>query len=262
MNSNLFYGVTPWFYALADGALVVLVIVRYGRSYWGRVLAVGAGLGLFCTLAWRVLFLLEKFRDGWAIGVNSVISVLSLYGAALITLAVASLPRMPVLSGADAGRAAESPPVMAAAGRVQNPWLLALLVMVTVNIYWVVWLHRMVKEIRRTAPELLRFTPGQAVGYLFIPLFNIYWLGRIFIAVPRAIGHLDRQRCQPSADGTYAGVIVSLYLLVGFAFNALAVQHYAFFAVGELLFLTALAYTQRHVNRLWRAAASAGPPAA
>jgi drug/metabolite transporter superfamily protein YnfA len=256
MNQELFGNLSQWLYPAVDLMLFVVVLVKYRQRYWGRLLAVATGVNFLCSVYWRLLSLAHLYQSDWYESTNMHVSVLNMYGVALMALALTSVPRGRRTS--EAGPV-QPPPLFGAPGRRQNPWLLALLVPVTVNIYWIFWLYRTVKEIRQFAPDEFKFTPGQTVGYMFIPLFNIYWLIRIFIALPRAVGRLNGHLREPQLHSAFAVAAVSIFLIVGFIFNALASQHYAFFIIGELLFLTALCYTQRYLNCLWQAAVPAAP---
>ncbi|MFC1575957.1 hypothetical protein ACFL5A_04880, partial [Gemmatimonadota bacterium] len=47
--------------------------------------------------------------------------------------------------------------------------------MLTLGLYWPYWVYRTYRDIRGHAPDATAITPGKACGYLFVPLFNIYW---------------------------------------------------------------------------------------
>lgn len=255
---KFFDELSQWLYSVLFLMLLLVVLVKYRQRYWGRLLAVATGFSFLTSLYWGIVSLLHLYRSDWFSSINALISVLSLYGVALTALAVTSVPRGRRTSEVGLAR---PPPLFGPPGRHQNSWLLALLVPVTANIYWVFWLYRVVKEIRQFAPDELKFTPGQAVGYLFIPFFNIYWFFRIAIALPRTVGRLNGHLREPQLHSAYATAAVSLCLVVGLIFNSLASLHYAFLLIGELLFLTALCYTQRYLNRLWETAAPAAAAA-
>jgi len=257
MTQELFNDVTPWLYPLMDLTVLLVALIKFSRSFWGRLLAAAAGLQLLTGLFWRSIF---TFSEGsfpeWFYTLNPVVQSMNLYAAALFVLALASIPFSSAVSQATAGRATIST-TPGAKGDERNVWLLALLILVTVNIYWVVWLYRVVRDIRKFAPDALAFTPGKAVGFLFIPFFNIYWVVNVLRAVTRTIATLTKQlqAQHPSLDSNYAGPVVMLLIAVGFIFNSLGFDHYGFLIAGEAIFLTSLGYTQRFLNQIWRVAA-------
>ncbi len=78
--------------------------------------------------------------------------------------------------------------------------ILAILLLntVTLNVFSVVWLnllHGKMPKLRQDDPSA-----GKAIGFMFIPFFNIYW---IFFTLTRVVKRIDEQRAmrglQPSA---------------------------------------------------------------
>lgn len=64
------------------------------------------------------------------------------------------------------------------------------LFIITAGIYFPFWLYRTVKDLSENFDEI-PFTPAQAVGYLFIPVFNIYWLIKIIVTLPLKIKQIE-----------------------------------------------------------------------
>jgi uncharacterized protein (DUF983 family) len=57
-------------------------------------------------------------------------------------------------------------------------WNIPFLMFFTLNLYWLFWLYRVVKELNDR--RAMATTPGQAVGYMFIPFYNFYWVFAVF----------------------------------------------------------------------------------
>jgi hypothetical protein len=67
-------------------------------------------------------------------------------------------------------------PLMAGGGEIKEKYLPFFVMGTLITFYafvvWAVLIHKMWKAIPQSAA---RTTPGKAVGYLFIPVFNLYW---------------------------------------------------------------------------------------
>ena len=94
-----------------------------------------------------------------------------------------------------------------------------LLVIFTLGLYQLVWLERTFRLLH--ARGLTEVTPGKAVGFYFIPVFNIYWFYKIWGEVGRGIEALyeDNQAEPPSTGiinlayvGLPIGLIISAFL--------------------------------------------------
>jgi hypothetical protein len=85
------------------------------------------------------------------------------------------------------GAATEDVPL----GKIRRPLTTMLLMLVTANLYVFGWIYRVYKEIRARVPNATSITPGKALGFLFIPVFNLLWAIWLFIDLPRAIGRME-----------------------------------------------------------------------
>lgn len=252
-----FVGDLPQWLSLAlDVGLFAFAVLRYRHTAWGRLVAAGAGLNALASLFWRlVLLLFFGSQPPAVLGLlNGLARVIKLYGSALIVLGVASIPALG--SRPDGPVAAPGP-----AGKHVPAWKVGLLLPLTLNVYWLFWLHRTVRDLRAAAPGLLPFTPGQAVAYLVAPVYNLYWFVHVFRAVGRSVARLSAQvhgGPGPMAS-VYPGGAVALVLLVSFSFNALGARSWIYLVLGEALLVTALVYSQAHLNHLWRNWPRTGP---
>lgn len=65
-------------------------------------------------------------------------------------------------------------PALQAGIKVVSPANAVIFTIITLGIYQIFWLHRVVKELH--ARGSTQTTPGKAVGFLFIPFFNFVWI--------------------------------------------------------------------------------------
>ena len=91
----------------------------------------------------------------------------------------------------------------------RNVWQLLLLFFVTISIYWVFWLYHTVKDLRANF-QGISYTPGQAVGYLFIPFFNIYWTFKIIFTLPLYVARIEKKYYTPEHRFQFHPVLISL----------------------------------------------------
>ncbi|MBN2289026.1 MAG: DUF4234 domain-containing protein [Candidatus Glassbacteria bacterium] len=146
-------------------------------------------------------------------------------------------------------------------GKVRNPVVMVLLLIITINIYWVVWLYKIYSEIRRRSTDVTGVTPGKAAGFIFIPVFNIFWAFYIIVDFPRAIRRL--QEADPPTGNLLNNSLVVILLIVGLLINIIIAQFQpAFLLLGEILLIAGLLMSQEALNGHWRAhQAAAGGPA-
>ena len=64
--------------------------------------------------------------------------------------------------------------------------LLASLVSLATTVCFLVWIYRVSKNLRAFGTQGLRFTPGWAVGYFFVPILNLYRPYQVFREIWRA----------------------------------------------------------------------------
>jgi hypothetical protein len=76
-------------------------------------------------------------------------------------------------------------------GKRRNVGVSLLLFVVTMGIYFPFWLHRTVKDLKNNFGDEIPYTPGKAVGFLFIPVFNIYWTFYLLFSLPLRIKRIE-----------------------------------------------------------------------
>ena len=93
---------------------------------------------------------------------------------------------------AAAERAVASPTGGSNLGKTRCPVAMLLLLIVTLNLYTLGWIYKVYGEVLRRSPEATKVTPGKALGFLFIPLFNLFWAFWLYYDLPRAIERMER----------------------------------------------------------------------
>jgi hypothetical protein len=89
-------------------------------------------------------------------------------------------------------------------------WTIPFFVIITLQIYWVFWLYRIFKELH--AREFTKVSPGSAVGCLFIPFYNLYWLFAVFAELQRAITRAYEFHNQPIPSTGWIWVMPAVWL--------------------------------------------------
>lgn len=78
-----------------------------------------------------------------------------------------------------------------AMGKVRGPLGTILLMLLTLNLYAFRWIYSIYSELHRRPVSATRITPGRALGFLFIPVFNLFWALRLSVDLPRAVEKME-----------------------------------------------------------------------
>ena len=129
--------------------------------------------------------------------------------------------------------------------KVVHSWKIALFLLFTLGIYHIFWLYRVFKELHtRKATDL---SPGKAVGYGFIPFFNLVW---IFVAWKKLGDAITSAYSQAELAPPATGVVwlppISFFAAVGLNYAVPGAGS----AVAIVLLSIALCTIQRKMNRL------------
>ncbi|HLG17304.1 MAG TPA: DUF4234 domain-containing protein [Blastocatellia bacterium] len=142
-------------------------------------------------------------------------------------------------------------------GKRRDPALVALLMVVTCNVYWLYWIYRTYKEVRDHNSAATRIIPGEALGFVFIPLFNFFWFFRVWWDCPRAI--LRLQRGDPMGERLLSPAAITTLMYTGFLLNVtLAIIHPGLLVVTEAMIVYAVIDCQRALNAHWQRHSPAG----
>jgi hypothetical protein len=91
----------------------------------------------------------------------------------------------------------------------RNILISLLLFFITAGLYLPFWLFKTVKDLKTINSEI-PYTPGQAVGYLFIPLFNIYWFFRILFTLPLYVSRIEKKYFEQTYGFQFHPIMISL----------------------------------------------------
>jgi YVTN family beta-propeller protein len=103
-------------------------------------------------------------------------------------------------------------------GERRNPRRAAVLFLVTLGGYWVVWVTRVYAGLRSRTPSPSRLSPTAAAVLLVVPLVNIAFEGFLALDLPRAVRRAREQHAIPRAVETEPLTI----LLLAAPFGAIA----------------------------------------
>jgi hypothetical protein len=106
-------------------------------------------------------------------------------------------------------------------GQIRRPLPMILWSLFTLNLYWwFYWIPVTYRELRAHSPNSTKVTPARAVGFLFIPFFNIYWFFRVPSDLPRTVlriqedHRLDKSHISPGQ--------ITAIAVIGFVVNLLS----------------------------------------
>ncbi len=126
-------------------------------------------------------------------------------------------------------------------------WNIPFFVLLTFHVYWVFWFHRVFKELH--ARKLTEISPGKAVGLLFVPFYNFYWLFVAFAKLQTAIRRAyDAQHLPPPPTGWIW--VMPAFWIPGSILNA--VTQGASIPLTVTAASITLCYVQSWMNRLAR----------
>ena len=81
-----------------------------------------------------------------------------------------------------------------------------LLGFVTFGIYHLVWLYKITDEMMNHTKDT-SISPGKTIGFLFIPIFNLFWAIYLLFHIPGLIKDMEMKNGVPMKQQTNAGLI-------------------------------------------------------
>jgi hypothetical protein len=78
-------------------------------------------------------------------------------------------------------------------------------------LYWLFCVHRLHKILAALAPDGYPISPAKAVGFHFIPLFNLYWL----VHWPYILANFLREQGVPVVNGQFLGLFLLIAVILG-----------------------------------------------
>jgi hypothetical protein len=107
-------------------------------------------------------------------------------------------------------------------GKRRNIGISLLLFVITLGIYFPFWLFRTVKDLKTNFDEEIPYTPGKAVGYLFIPLINFVWVFYILFSLPLRIKQIESKFYNRNIGFYFHPVFYSVLLILFSLLNELS----------------------------------------
>lgn len=136
-------------------------------------------------------------------------------------------------------------------GKARDPVAFVTLMVVTIHIYLYYWIYQTYKDVTTHSPGVTQISPGRAVGFLFIPLFNVIWALRLFGDIPRSVAELQSRHPlgEPTLNKALAtGLVVAGWVLL---FVGGYMLDWRVLIVGEPLFLAGFVLVQNALNQHW-----------
>jgi hypothetical protein len=144
-------------------------------------------------------------------------------------------------------RPESSLPVMK--GKRRNIAISLLLFIVTMGIYFFFWLYRTVKDLKTNFESDIPYTPGKAVGFLFIPIFNIFWALYLLFSLPLKIKKIEDKHFGKVVGFNYHPVLIILLFLLFYAISA--IQQYKIEPTNITQLLNSLIFPLTSIYFLW-----------
>jgi len=97
-------------------------------------------------------------------------------------------------------------------GTRRNIGITLLLFIITLGIHVPFWLYRTVKDLKTNFEDDIPYTPGKAVGFLFIPLFNIFWGFYIWFSLPSRIKKIENKYYGENVGFYFHPILISIFI--------------------------------------------------
>ncbi|MBM3713718.1 MAG: DUF4234 domain-containing protein [Actinobacteria bacterium] len=99
-------------------------------------------------------------------------------------------------------------------GKRRNIGVSLLLFIITLGIYFPFWLYRTVKDLKNNFEDDIPYTPGKAVGFLFIPIFNIFWAFYILFSLPSRIKQIETKYFGKNISFYFHPILIPILLII------------------------------------------------
>lgn len=136
-------------------------------------------------------------------------------------------------------------------GTIRSPVAFVTLMVLTIHIYLYYWIYQTYKDVTAHSPEVTQITPARALGFLFIPLFNVIWALRLFGDIPRAVAELESGH--PLGEANLNRTLATTLVVVGWVLLLAGgyMGDWRVMIAGEPLFLGGFVLVQNALNRHW-----------
>lgn len=99
-------------------------------------------------------------------------------------------------------------------GSRRNIGFLLILFIITLGFYFPFWLYRTVKDLKNNFEDDIPYTPGKAVGFLFIPIFNIFWAFYILFSLPSRIKKIESKYYGENVGFYFHPLLIPILLII------------------------------------------------
>ncbi len=82
------------------------------------------------------------------------------------------------------------------------------------GLYFPFWLYRTVKDLRRSYGDEIPYTPAKAVGFLFIPVLNLFWFLYILFSLPTRIQEIEKKYFGRAVGFYFHPHFISILILI------------------------------------------------
>jgi hypothetical protein len=89
-----------------------------------------------------------------------------------------------------------------------------LLFVITLGIYFPFWFYGTVKDLNKNFANDIPYTPGKAVGFLFIPIFNIFWGLYILFSLPLRIRQIENKYYGKNIGFYFHPILIPILLII------------------------------------------------
>ncbi len=131
-------------------------------------------------------------------------------------------------------------------GERRSIGVLLLLFIVTLGIYFYFWLYKVVKDLKNNFETDIPYTPGKAVGFLFIPIFNVYWSIYILFSLPLNIKRIEEKHYGENVGFHFHPVFISVLILV-----FIILSYIQFFAEIKIENIESILFFETAIIILW-----------
>jgi len=134
-------------------------------------------------------------------------------------------------------------------GKRRNIGISLLLFFITLGIYAFFWIYRTVKDLKTNFESDIPYTPGKAVGFLFIPVFNIFWAFYLLFSLALKIKRIEDKHFGKVVGFNFHPFLIIILFLIFFA--TLAIQQYGIDQTNITQLLHPLIFSLTSIWFLW-----------
>jgi hypothetical protein len=99
-------------------------------------------------------------------------------------------------------------------GNRRNIGISLLLFVVTLGVYFPFWLYRTVNDLKKNFDAEIPYTAGKAVGFCFIPIFNLFWFLYVLFSLPKRMQQIEGKYFRASAGFHFHYLLIPVLLIL------------------------------------------------